>query len=160
MPLRFRVTQAADVQHWQTVTAPEKEFDGTYAATFIIDLDGHLWIADRRSEHVACARAAAVLAAGEMFFEIRYQKVIILRVTNQSTGYCPEPDSWEAVAFALKHTDIPHPASYDDPFEFRLCTTCRNICLIKDADFTCPICQAPLPETWNVEEAWRAAVDG
>lgn len=156
MPVRFRVTQAMDVQKWQFVTAPEEEYDGSYAATFIVDLDGQLWIADRRSEHVACARAAAVLAAGEMFFEIRQKNVCILRVTNQSTGYCPEPASWEAVAHALRPTGIPHPAGYEDPFEFRFCVPCRNICLIKDDDFTCPRCEAPLPEFWNLDEAWRA----
>jgi hypothetical protein len=28
---------------------------------------------------------------------------------NQSTGFCPQPESWSAVATALDRADVPHP---------------------------------------------------
>jgi hypothetical protein len=58
--------------------------------TFVVDEHGSLLIADRRSEHVACACGRPVLSAGEMF--VRGGEVV--EVSNQSTGYCPEPESW------------------------------------------------------------------
>src|SRR3954468_16292350 len=41
---------------------------GHVAATFVIGPAGVLRLADRRSEHVACAGGGPVLSAGEMFF--------------------------------------------------------------------------------------------
>jgi hypothetical protein len=61
--------------------------------TFVIDSDGHLRIADRRSEHALCAGGGEVQSAGEMAFEGRSRGCIVRQVTNQSTGYCPEPSS-------------------------------------------------------------------
>ncbi|MEV4174966.1 hypothetical protein [Nonomuraea sp. NPDC049709] len=37
--------------------------------TFVVDLDGTLRLAARRSEHVACAGGRPVLSAGEIAFE-------------------------------------------------------------------------------------------
>ena len=153
MPPRFLVDRPEAILLWQASTRPEKEWDGSYPATFVVDLDGKLWIADRRSEHVACARTSAVLAAGEMFFIIGKAVVSIARVTNQSTGYCPEPSSWSVVTRSLENMGIPHPAFYDEAFEFRYCLPCKNICIIKDADFTCPQCSKSLPLEWNLVEA-------
>lgn len=152
MPPRFLVDEPEAVRQWQATTRPDKEWDGSYAATFIVDLEGRLWIADRRSEHVACARTAPVLAAGEMYFEFDKTDVRAARVTNQSTGYCPEPSSWEAVAVALDKAGISHLSFYDEPFEFRYCLACQNICIIKGADFCCPLCSQNLPEEWNLDE--------
>src|ERR1700712_2477769 len=73
---------------------------GQVAATFVIDPDGRLKLADRRSEHVACAAGGRVLSAVEMFFSTRGE-MIVEEVSNLSTGYCPEPCSWGAVARAL-----------------------------------------------------------
>jgi hypothetical protein len=70
-------------------------------ATFVIDLNGDLLVADRRSEHVACAGGGPVLSAGEMFFLVEEDRVEVTDVSNQSTGYCPEPSSWPGVAAAL-----------------------------------------------------------
>lgn len=72
---------------------------GQVAATFVIDPDARLRLADRRSEHVACAAGGRVLSAGEMFFSTNGE-MIVEEVSNLSTGYCPEPCSWEAVGRA------------------------------------------------------------
>ena len=67
------------------------------AATYTITPPLELRLADRHSEHIACAGGAPVLAAGELFTD----GTAILEITNQSTGYCPDLDSWHAVAAAL-----------------------------------------------------------
>jgi hypothetical protein len=128
-----------------------KEWDGSIAATFIVDREGVLWIADRRSEHVACARFESVRTAGELFFEIGPKALQIVRVTNQSTGYCPEPESWAAVAEAFEAAGLAHPDGFDPAFEFRRCPACRQIALIKDEDYTCAMCSEPLPGRWNLD---------
>src|SRR5688572_23433490 len=66
--------------------------------TYVVGVDGLLRIAHRRSEHVACAGGGDVLAAGEL----TATRAGVVEVSNQSTGYCPEPESWPAVARALE----------------------------------------------------------
>ena len=149
LPPRHHVVSPASVIQWAAESRPEIEWDGTWPATFIVDLEGRLWIADRRSEHVACARVQPVLAAGELFFEPVKNGVIAARVTNLSTGYCPEPVSWPAVAQALDAAGIAHGTAYDPEFIFRRCENCATNCVVKDEDFTCPVCDRSLPEAWN-----------
>jgi hypothetical protein len=74
--------------------------------TFVIDVTGTLRLAPRRSEHVACAGGEPVLSAGEMTFGQGPDGWEVIAVTNQSTGYCPEPGSWPAVARALGRAGI------------------------------------------------------
>ncbi|MBF0289995.1 MAG: hypothetical protein HQM14_19435, partial [SAR324 cluster bacterium] len=64
----------------------------------MISLNQELLLAPQRSEHVACAAGRDVLSAGQMAFDP--ETVSLEEVTNQSTGYCPEPESWDAVAMA------------------------------------------------------------
>ncbi len=118
-------------------------------AAFIIDAAGSLWIADRQSEHVACARGTDVLSAGEMTFAVSGSSVEVIAVTNQSTGYCPEPESWPAVAAALDRAQIVHPNQFTQAFTFRLCKKCGQSNIIKDNDFTCGVCVAELDKEWN-----------
>jgi len=118
---------------------------GERVATFVVGVDGQLRIAHRRSEHVACAGAREVLAAGEMTFD----RSGVVAVSNQSTGFCPEPASWTAVAAALARAGIAHPGRYTDPFVFRRCDACGERNLVKDDDFTCALCDAPLSRDWN-----------
>jgi hypothetical protein len=115
------------------------------AATFVVGLDGALRIADRHSEHVSCAGEREVLAAGEMFFADGR----VARVSNQSSGFCPAPASWPAVAAALDRAGIAHPGRYTDAFEFRRCNACGQRNIVKDDDFTCAICGGELPAAWN-----------
>ena len=48
--------------------------------------------------HVACAAGGPVLSAGEITFD---DDMTVAEITNQSTGFCPEPESWPAVSDAL-----------------------------------------------------------
>jgi hypothetical protein len=77
--------------------------------TFVVDEQGSLLVADRRSEHVACSGGRPVLSAGEMFFSVSDVGIEVVGVSNQSTGFCPEPESWPAIAAALDRIDIPQP---------------------------------------------------
>lgn len=52
--------------------------------TFVIDLDGKLRLADRNSEHVACAGGGPVLAAGEMTFLADGPDLEVVDVNNNS----------------------------------------------------------------------------
>jgi hypothetical protein len=119
--------------------------------TFVIDLEGTLRLAPRRSEHVACAAGEAVLSAGEITFEPGPEGPQVTSVTNQSTGYCPEPSSWPAVAAALDRIAVAHPGRFTDEFTFRRCLSCGERNLVRDGDFTCAICDAELPTAWNFD---------
>lgn len=115
--------------------------------TFVVSLAGALVLAPRESEHVAAAHGAAVLSAGEIAFDASGS---VLSATNQSTGYCPEPRSWADVARALDALGVPHPGAFTSAFDFRRCLACGSVNLVKDLDFSCAVCAAPLPVDWNL----------
>lgn len=119
--------------------------------TFVVGTDSNLRIANRRSEHVACARGEDVLSAGEMTIETVGDEVIVERVTNQSTGYRPEPESWAALASSLDRISVEHPDGFDPESVFRRCPTCSQINIVKDQWFICGVCQSTLPDSWNFE---------
>jgi hypothetical protein len=121
---------------------------GTF--TYVIDLEETLRLAHRRSEHVACAAGRDVLAAGEIRFESDDDGWLVSDVTNQSTGYCPDVTCWPAVAAALDRIGVRRPADFTAAFIFRRCERCDAITIVKDGDFTCPLCDEPLPANWNV----------
>jgi hypothetical protein len=120
--------------------------------TFIIDLEGTLRLAPRRSEHVACAGGGPVLSAGEITFAQGPDGWEVTSASNQSTGYCPEASSWPAVARALDQINVPHPGGFTDEFTFRRCPQCGERNIVRDGDFTCAICDAELPAWWNFAE--------
>jgi hypothetical protein len=80
---------------------------------------------------------------------------VVVAVTNQSTGYGPEPESWPAVAAALAAIDdqASRAPAYTTAYIFRRCPACQQINLIKDAWFFCAVCDAPLPRSWNLATA-------
>jgi hypothetical protein len=119
--------------------------------TFVVDDEGHLRLADRRSEHVACAGGAEVLAAGEMSFERDRRGWRLSEVTNQSTGYCPEASTWAAVGRSLEAIGVRHPGSFTHELTFRRCTSCGGNNLVKDEHFVCDLCGAELPLAWNFD---------
>ena len=123
---------------------------GQVVATFVIDQQGSLWIADRRSEHVACARGGPVLSAGEMFFSSRWA-IRLDEVSNLSTGFCPEPESWVAVARALDRMGVDHPGRFTTEIMFRRCHGCGERNVVKDGWFTCEVCGGELPKIWNFD---------
>jgi hypothetical protein len=117
--------------------------------TFVVGLDGALRVAPRRSEHVACAGGAAVLSAGELTAERVDGGCRVVDVSNQSTGYCPEPESWPAVAQALDAAGIAHPGRFTFEAIFRRCRACGERNLVKDDWFACALCDAALPAEWS-----------
>jgi hypothetical protein len=118
--------------------------DGCVTATFVVDEDGFLRLADRHSEHVACAGGRPVLAAGEVTLRLDAGRAVAEEITNQSTGYCPDAGSWPAVADALKRAGIEGPSGYTSTFVFRRCGSCGQINIVKDQHFVCSVCRAAL----------------
>ena len=72
-------------------------------------------------------------------------------MTNQSTGYCPEPESWIAVEIALKHIGVKFPDGFTTEFLFRRCESCGQINIVKENWFVCSVCDAELPPQWNFD---------
>ncbi len=137
----------------RAVLGGEDITDADEPFTFVIDLDGILRLAPRRSEHVACAAGRPVLSAGEIAFARQADGWEVTSATNQSTGYCPEPSSWPAVARALDRAGVRHPGWFTEEFAFRRCPGCGERNLVRDGDFTCAICEAALPASWNFASA-------
>jgi len=137
----------------QAVLAPADITVSGEPFTFVIDVQGTLRIAPRRSEHVACAGGGPVLSAGEITFERGTRGLEVTSATNQTTGYCPEASSWPAVARALDRMGVCHPGRFTDEFTFRRCHRCGERNVVRDSDFTCAICEAELPVSWNFDSA-------
>lgn len=136
----------APLDGWLGARDPGERTD---PVTFVVALDGVLLLAPRRSEHVALAGGHDVLAAGEMAFFLVGTGWRVAEVTNQSTGYCPDPDCWPAVAAALDRVGVPHPGGFTDRVIFRRCVVCDERNIVRDSDFMCAICGSPLPARWN-----------
>ncbi|MFG2783972.1 hypothetical protein ACGFY7_39835 [Streptomyces prunicolor] len=141
------VRSAGDLNAWP---AGREKAEPAEPFTFVVDLDGLLRLAPRRSEHVACAGGADVLGAGEMGFEQAAGLWVVREVSNQSTGYCPHLDSWLAVARALDLAGIGRPRGFTHAVVFRRCETCREINIVREGDFVCVFCGSDLPADWNV----------
>jgi hypothetical protein len=145
----YKIRSPEDVRAWVRNTAQNLSH-GTVIATFVVDASGLLTVADRRSEHVMCAAGQSVLSAGEITFVIG-DTIDISEISNYSTGYCPEPESWSAVAFALSQAMLVVPKGLTLVCEFRRCVACGNLTLIKDGAFDCGSCGMDLPATYNVQ---------
>ena len=145
---RVQVESPDDVRQWVADSTEQHGSSKSLTVTFIVDQQSNLWIAGRHSEHVACARCSPVLSAGEMTFEISTDLVTASYVTNQSTGYCPQPESWCHVAKALDNANLERSDDFDVRFEFHRCS-CGQINLIKDEVYECGVCEAELPRDWN-----------
>ena len=149
-PAGVPARSAGDVVAWATDTGQPLRRGAPIAATYVVDQAGTLRIADRHSEHVACAGGGPVLAAGELVFAIGPPAAVrVEEVSNQSAGYCPEPSCWPAVAAALDAAGIPHPGGFTTECTFRRCTACGGTNLVKDGWFYCDVCGAALNKTWN-----------
>jgi hypothetical protein len=144
-----RITSVADLFAWLRETKQHLGPDRLVAATFVIDAKGDLLVADRRSEHVACAGGKPVLSAGEIFFRTNNDNIQVAEASNQSTGYCPEPESWPVVAAALDGIGVPHPGRFTTEVVFRRCERCGERNVVKDNWFVCGVCGAELPADWN-----------
>jgi hypothetical protein len=91
-----------------------------------------------------------VLAAGEMMFASAETGWCVTEATNQSTGYCPEPDCWPAVARALDRIGVPHPGGFTDRVIFRRCPGCSEGNIVREDHLTCAVCGSALPARWNL----------
>lgn len=139
-----------DILDWVADTEQFIDETGAVTATFVINIHNSLLISDRHDEHVACAGGENVLSAGEITFIINEKDVEVAEITNQSTGYCPEPASWGAVKEALSKIDIISPSSFTSEFIFRKCIKCSSINIVKEDYFYCAVCNGELPKDYNV----------
>jgi hypothetical protein len=148
---RCAVSSPGDILAWLRRSDQLADPRGLFAATYVVDAASTLVLADRRSEHVACARGDYVLSAGEIFFSrfADQRRIDVIEVNNLSTGYCPEAESWPAVAAALERIGLRHPGGFTQSFVFRQCPACGQRNVVKDGWFLCAACAAPLPEAWN-----------
>jgi len=137
-PIRSRLEIAA----W--LLSQDAEENGW--ATYVVNSQGTLLVAPRRSEHVACAGGEAVLAAGEIRLA---PDGAVSAVTNNSTGYCPAETCWNAVVLALDAATLPRPEAFTFVALFRRCPRCGERNLVKDDWFVCAMCDAELPLEWN-----------
>lgn len=142
------VRSTDDLDRWWASVEPH---DRDEPFTFVVALDGVLRLAPRRSEHVACAGAGDVLAAGEIGFDRQPDGWTVREVSNQSTGYCPDPDCWPAVAAALVRAGLCAPEAFTSSFVFRRCPDCHERVLVRDGDLTCVLCGSALPARWNLD---------
>ena len=106
--------------------------------TFVVDAGGILLVADRHSEHVNCAGGQPVLSAGELTVARTSGGVEVTDLTNQSTGYCPEPDSWVALERAIPD-GVTRPDYWTMEFTFRRCPKCEAINIVKEGFFFCGV---------------------
>jgi hypothetical protein len=120
--------------------------------TFVVTVQGQLRVSPRHAEHVACARAEPVRAAGELELGLSAGLPSVLGITNQSTGYCPEPACFPEVVAALGRAGFRAPGALAHEFLFRRCPKCRGISIVKEDEFECASCGGALPETWNFDE--------
>lgn len=141
-----RILSPVDLQAWLETTDTDRMPDGAWIATFVISIHHELVLAPRRSEHVACASGGPVLSAGEITI---HQNLIVTEITNQSTGFCPEPESWVAVETALDRVGLRHTGRFTTELVYRLCPSCYERNAVKDSWYYCALCDAELPEHWN-----------
>lgn len=131
-----------DLDRWVS-GVPVRDFAEPF--TFTVGLDGVLRLAPRRSEHVACAGGEPVLSAGELRFEQRCGAWAVAEVSNHSTGYCPSPDSWPAVADALSRAGVAPPDGFTHVTVFRHCPACAGLNIVREHHFVCVFCDTDLP---------------
>ena len=151
-PRGLRVISMPELAEWVRSSGLTPNREDLIALTFVVDSEGFLRVADRFSEHVACAGGDPVLSAGEMFIRLTEEELLVQEISNQSTGYCPEPESWPAVAAALEGIGLVPPGRFTHEMIFRRCPTCRERNLVKDRWFVCGVCDSILPDHWNFDE--------
>lgn len=90
------------------------------------------------------------MGAGEIGFELRPEGWAVVQVSNQSTGYCPDLESWRAVANAVDRVGLAHPAGFTQEVVFRRCAECGQINVVREEFFVCVFCESDLPAGWNI----------
>ncbi|MGW7285630.1 hypothetical protein ACWGH4_09055 [Streptomyces sp. NPDC054847] len=136
------IRSSDDFREWAEAREPAEWAE---PFTYVVDEEGFLRLAARRGEHVACAGRAAVRAAGEVAFGRDGDGWEVVQVSNQSTGYCPDPDCWPSVAAALDRAGIPRPARFTQEIVFRCCAGCTEFNIVREDHFVCVFCGEDLP---------------
>lgn len=153
------VLRAHDVRAWALRTDQAANDEGLIRATYTVADEGDagwaLRVADYGREHVACAGGGPVLAAGVAWFEVAPLSVTVIRIDNHSTGFCPEPGCWPAVAALLDAAGIGRPARFTKELVFRRCA-CGQRNVVHDDHWVCAVCDAALPRDWNFERTGAA----
>jgi hypothetical protein len=90
-----------------------------------------------------------VRAAGELFLAADGDDFRVEAVSNLSTGFCPEPECWTAVAAALDRIPVSHPGGFTQAVVYRRCERCRQRNVVKDGWFVCAVCGCDLSVEWN-----------
>ncbi len=147
----YKISQIEDIQRWIENTN-QAVVNEHLIATFVINEQAELLISDRHSEHVMCAGGQAVLSAGEITFSFEKEKIVVSEISNQSTGYCPKPSSWEIVEIVLNKLEIEHPNAFTSAFEFRYCVVCETKNLVKEEVYECIVCGSDLDLEWNIHK--------
>jgi hypothetical protein len=142
------IKNRADLRDWLLQSGQEADACRQIRLTFIVDNDG-LRVADRHSEHVQCAGGESVLSAGELCFE--WLGLDIIETSNQSTGYCPEPCSFEALRRSVEDSglSLENKEQFTHEIIFRRCRSCLQRNIVKDHWFECALCGAELSQLWN-----------
>ena len=142
----LEISQKEDIEKWIKETNQKISKDQLIVATFVINKSGKLLISDRHSEHVQCANGENVLSAGEIGFEIENNKLQrVSFISNQSTGYCPSPKSWDKVEECLrKINDLEFPDYFNPKFIFSYCPNCKTLKIIKEDFYLCYRCDGEL----------------
>jgi hypothetical protein len=153
------VLRANDVRAWALRTDQVCNGEGLIRATYTIDAEWALRVADYGSEHVACAAGGPVYAAGVAWFEVAPLSVTVVRIDNHSTGFCPEPSSWAAVERVLDAAGIGRPGRFTKELVFRRCA-CGQRNVVHDDHWACAVCGAELPREWNFHEQQRSDAAG
>ncbi len=134
-----RITCIPDILTWVRESGQDS-FSGMVVLTYIISMEGKLFISDRHSEHVQCAFGAEVLSAGELTLVLEGEDIEVIDLSNQSTGYCPSVQSWPAVQQALDEIGLEHPGEFTFPIVFGRCLSCNHNAIIKEGHTECSSC--------------------
>jgi hypothetical protein len=146
------IQSIVDLKNWIDRTFDSRTIaTSLVVGTFVIDLNGNLRLSDRHSEHVACAGGEPILSAGEIFISCGREYFEVKDITNQSTGYCPEIESWQYVEVALDRIPIDRPQHFTVEFTFRRCSSCLQVNIVKENLFVCSVCDSSLSDEWNLE---------
>jgi hypothetical protein len=94
-----------------------------------------------------------VLSAGEISFTREAGRWTLSKVSNQSTGYCPDVTSWVEVARALDAVELQRRSGFTHEVVFRRCPDCQEHNIVREDDFVCVFCGSDLPAAWNVDSA-------
>ncbi len=156
-PQGFRIDSPTAIEQWIRESEQRPE-GGLVIATYVVDGNRAFRVADRHSEHVACAGGGPVLAAGEASFQRQKKEHIIVGLSNLSRGFCPEPDCVLAVVTALDRAHVSHPARLTEAYLFRRCqeVDCESggeVQVVPLDGRWCKACGSPLPEQRNIEGA-------